>query len=363
LLTQDRIDALLAAIARTLRVNPHDLDTRAVTLNERETAAHVHVDYGRDPLFAKVLLTPRAPCATPHFLLAPSDDATGDRRAADHIACERESADRLRLAAEGVAIRVPQMRAVSESERVMVWDRVEGTTLERVLKSGRHAPDGCGGREIGQALGAFLLRVHRQSTNRCRKVLPADCARALAPTESARTEYAPMLSRTLRELDALAGASGGVELPVAFVHGDLSLSNLMWDRRTQSVAIVDFEHCRDDLTVFDLTAWIYSVRVSLLWPWVRPAVVREWEAGFRDGYRDGDERRALAYRFAELMAIAWVFGHFLPQRLAARERGSSGLARVQRVLYRRFVKSRLLAQRLPDITRTSDVPAADMVTR
>jgi tRNA A-37 threonylcarbamoyl transferase component Bud32 len=340
------IDEVVPAVARTLGVDRDALDVRLVTVNERQTAAHVRVDFGRDRLFAKVLLQARVPRLTPQFLFVPSEDSAEYRSASDQIRRESESAERLRLLSrDGAGVRVPRVRAASESERVIVWDRVEGVTLEHLLKRSRNAP--AAARQIGGAVGIFLRCVHGESANGRRKVFLKDTAEMTSLAETITPGTAPVLARTLGRLRAMLDADGAIELPTTFVHGDLSLSNLMWDERDRRLTVVDFEHARDDAAVFDLTAWIYGLRVCLFWPRVHPETVRQWESGFTDAYGDGADR---VYRTAELMAVAWLFGYFLPERVPGRERLSSGLARLQRVLYRRFLRDRLIAKRLRHLT-------------
>jgi tRNA A-37 threonylcarbamoyl transferase component Bud32 len=357
---------LLDAIARTLAVSGADLEIRTIDTNERQTAAHVAVDYRGDELFAKVLLADRFPRLTPQFVLASSADGEEYCNADEQVRLESESARHLRaLAHASDGIRVPRVRATSETERVIVWDRVQGTTLEYLLKHGPRADRrDARGRHVGTLLGSFLRTVHEHCAGGTTRIVVTDCTELLAQAEMTSPETVPVLAAAIDRLQRLIADGRDGEMPLTLVHGDLSLSNIVWDENSRSLAVVDFEHSRRDLALFDLAAWIYGVRVCLFWPTISPSVVQEWESAFAKGYANSSDTAARAYRLSELIAIAWVFGYFLSTRLPERELTATGLTRLLRICYRLFVKRHVLASRMDMLTKATliDVMTTDGLT-
>jgi aminoglycoside phosphotransferase (APT) family kinase protein len=142
------------------------------------------------------------------------------------------------------------------------------------------------------------------------------------------------------------------DVPAALIHGDLSLSNLLWDDRRRVLHVVDFEHSRSDSVLFDLAAWIYGVRVALFRPFVHQRTVGDWENAFREGYQLTGSAAHASYSIAELVAVIWIFGYFLPQRIREREASATGAERLRRLMYRRVLMKPLLQRRLPLLQQT-----------
>jgi Ser/Thr protein kinase RdoA (MazF antagonist) len=202
-------------------------------------------------------------------------------------------------------------------------------------------------------VGFFLRAVHDRHPVAPATLQLADCTPLVERARKLTPEWSDVLADAVARLQEQFAAPGMADVPAALIHGDLSLSNLLWDERRRVLHVVDFEHSRSDSVLFDLAAWIYGVRVALFRPFVRQRTVRDWESGFRDGYQLTGSAAHTSYTIAELIAVIWVFGYFLPQRIREREARATNAERLRRLIYRRVLMKPLLQRRLPLLQQIS----------
>jgi len=354
------------AVHDTLRrASMSKIDIKKINFNERRTAAHVNLTFGRDRLFAKVLLAPTYLKLSPQFILASGYDDGHTWQAAAQIRQEQQQGHLLREIANTTnTVSVPRMVEASERHQALVWEHVDGVNLDELLKRpyGQLLPT-ISPRQLAALVGSFLRAVHDRHPVAPGSLQLADCTPLIERARKLTPEWSDVLENAVARLQQQFAAQGMADGPATLIHGDLSLSNLLWDDRRRVLHVVDFEHSRSDSVLFDLAAWIYGVRVALFRPLVQRRTVRDWESGFREGYQLASSAAQTAYAIAELVAVIWIFGYFLPQRIRERETGAHHVERLRRLIYRRILMKPLLRRRLGLLQQTTEIPPNNVSMR
>ena len=246
--------------------------------------------------------------------------------------------------------RIPSPLGRSCDAKTIVWEEAEGERLDNLAK--RSWLTGRTGESVGRALlhaGKWVRDLHDSSAHGTQVI---EMRRAIQNLEMrmlgkeiAEQRYIESAIQILNHLIAVAGTSR-FTMPVALAHGDFCPANLMWEKNSQSLTVVDFELSEVHPVCYDLFALVSDLRARLLVPLIPKATIRHWEESFWTGYGPvAIETRMLV----DALALARIFYHHLPRLLTRRKRRGqvAGLA---------AFAYRTLAERLV-ITYRIDLPS------
>lgn len=242
---------------------------------------------------------------------------------------------------------VPTPMGRSVPARTIVWEKADGSSLARVLKAPCWKPSmaKAGSRAMFQ-LGVWLRGVHQASRFGKERInlrhlirKSSNSAREIDKTAQRYELIAwKILERALVEI----GETPPFEVPVAFTHGDLCLTNLLWDNKGWRLAVVDYELSGFRPVCHDLFAIIASLRSALLNPLIPKSVVLAWERSFWLGYGPIPSRLSV---YVRALALARIFYHHL-LRFHTRRKSQGGIAGIEARVYRTFLEPSVIAKRL-----------------
>lgn len=337
-------DEMVKRIAITMGVRAADIGVKRWQTNERGSAIHC---LGKSPdssFFAKILPLeqfPRCePVTLPSEVLFNREQIT--RTAKEQIETEWHMANRLRKV-KGTT--VPKTVARSFPFNTIILETVAGEPLDRLIRQSRwRDPKGDIGAAALHQTGAWLRTAHdlffqRELTLDIGKLCTT--LKRYAWKSPSRHFSCICTAATILESAKKELGRNTVALPVSLTHGDPSLPNILWDRDSGQVAVVDFEHANYRVILHDLVALVYSIRVKLLNPVIPSGVVSRWEEAFWKGYGPLPLEIKI---MVDRLASAWIFYWFLPiLSVRARRRGLIRYLAV--TVYQRCI--------IPRLTRTA----------
>lgn len=334
---------LARVIAHTLQLAPSNIEIGQIGFNERCSALHIRGTFHGQLFFAKRLLSDIFPLSKPKVIPGDSE-ITGNQpmvTASEQI--EREWNMGLlfnELRDPRLSIYIPRPLGKCIEENLIIWEGIEGYSLEMVLKHRRQCRDSLLlNQRLPRHLGMFIRRVHQKVSNGYMQLnlqkVHQFLLSSINNSSGAAREY---FKTALVVLDAelLEASSPILHFPKVLTHGDFSLSNIIWDSKNRRFCIVDFEHSYYQMSLFDLITWVCNLRVKLLNPIISPAICQLWESAFWDGYGRGD---AQLVRVAQTLGSIWVFAYFLPERLPNRTQQVSFAHSLLIKIYRIFLES------------------------
>lgn len=304
-------------------------------------------------LFAKILLADPYP-VPPRFRApweAPSRNPVPVRAITEQIDAEWNMTLKMLRLSGGRSVPVPMGRSLSA--RTIVWEEAGGISLVRALKwSGWRSSMAKAGAEALLKAGNWLRGVHDASKEGMEVVAARDLIQTVIESSRQKQDdaghYESVASKILEGWLTKKAAGDSFKVPVALTHGDFCLSNLLWNTVDKQLAVIDFELSGFRPTYYDLFALVADLRAMLLNPLIPKSVVHSWEESFWQGYGPAPTE---VLEFVKALALARVFYYHFSRLLTRRER-KGWIGGINAQLYRTFLESRVIAQRLdlpPDL--------------
>ena len=304
----------------------------------------------RRRIFAKIYLADSYPAATrlPRFLF-PLEHAARISEATRPIGDQVEAEANMVLKFQDLAgnKHTPALLGMSARNRTLVFEELEGTRLDRLVKWSRHKQSKAEPSTAAMfQAGGWLKQVHDASFEGKEIVdiheMLETVGNFLRSERLESTLYAFHALRALENVFQSLGGRGAISAPVAVSHGDFSLANLLWDDNRNRLWIIDFEHSRSRTILHDLASIIFNLRARLLYPLTAGPSVLALEKAFWNGYGTVDED---AVAVVNAIAIARIFYHLLPRLLTRRARRglAAGIAAsVYRSVFQPFMIRRVI---------------------
>jgi aminoglycoside phosphotransferase len=240
---------------------------------------------------------------------------------------------------------VPAALAFSQSEKTIVWERVDGHRLDRLLKRSRLVSGAgeCCVKALADA-GRWLRTVHDASTQGTKAVDLGQWISVITDvmqreSGNSETPYQMSAREVLNATRLMISGQSVVELPVVMNHGDFTLANMIWDDEQRCLFVVDLENPAAAGPHYDLLTAIFSLRSKLLNPVISPDVIRNAERSFWESY--GTVPWQLTH-FVNAVAVARALWQFGPKMEARQQHGWIGA--LTSSVYRAIFESSLLTR-------------------
>jgi hypothetical protein len=338
---RERIASALGASPAAIRIE------RVETRKDVTPIVYVWGASQETAFFAKVFIAAEYPAAprmeTPWELY--SHPKVSARPAEAQVAVEWKRANELR--ALGGATHIPVPLGKSDAMRTIVWERVDGVRVDRLVAgwSSRKDRERSATDALLQA-GAWLRKIHDTSVQAEDSVDVAQVFDTLREwTMRTRCSWDKDHRCALGLLSAAQetiGGSGKILSPVTLTHGDFALPNMMWDDKRDRLVVLDFEHSDYRNSWHDLATLLSSLRGRLLNPFIPKRLISGIEEAFWTGY--GAVSRE-ARCIVESVALSRIFYYHLP-RIETRRQRRGWLRGAVANFYLVSVKSRVLERRL-----------------
>ncbi len=322
---RERIACALAVRVTSVTVDRFDTSPSRLTLR-------CEGSFDGRRYFAKIFLSELYP--NPARFNAPwEEENTGfrSRPICEQIDAEWSLTHKMRTLSRGFAVPAPLGKSCAA--RTIVWEKARGMRLDRIAKRSLWN----GAKAVGiQAMfraGEWLRTIHEASAQGMQMV---DISRGvqrfedqMARTAGAERAFLSMAAKILQD-QASRIPAGRFPARKAFTHGDFCLSNLIWERQTRRLVVVDFELASTRPACYDLFALVSHLRAQLFNPLISKSAIDAWETAFWKGYRPDPPELQNIIR---ALAVARAYYHHLP-RLLTRKRRRGWLAGASASLYR-----------------------------
>lgn len=242
---------------------------------------------------------------------------------------------------------VPAPLGRSVPARTIVWERADGSSLARALKASRWklSMSEAGSRALFQT-GVWLRSVHQASRHGTESINVRHLIRISNDSARQKDKSAEPYKRIASKILELAlleiGEARTFEVPVAFTHGDLCLTNLLWDSMERQLAVVDYELSGFRPICHDLFAIVANLRSALLNPLIPKSVILAWEKSFWLGYGPISSEVSV---YVSALALARVFYYHL-SRFHSKQRRKGWIAGIRAQAYRTVLEPAVIAKRL-----------------
>jgi hypothetical protein len=243
----------------------------------------------------------------------------------------------------GGSFHVPILLGKSEAARTIVWERVDGIRVDRLVDhwSSRKDRERSSMDALLQA-GTWLRKIHDSSVQTEHSVDIAQVFDTLREwTVRTHCTWDKDHRRGLGLLSVAQeniGESGIIASPVTLTHGDFALPNMVWNSKRDRLVILDFEHSDYRNSWHDLATLLSSFRSKLLNPFIPKRLILALEEAFWSGY--GPVSRE-ARSIVETVALSRIFYYYLP-RIETRRQRRGWLRGAIANFYLASVKNRVL---------------------
>jgi hypothetical protein len=333
-------------VAFSLNSTPEVTNIERCTLDKSRSCLHCVGSSMDLRFFAKVFLEEIYRFDSPSIF--PTDEGifqySQTRSVADQIDTEWNATNRLRALA-GPAD-VPRPIAKSLSAKTIVWEEVRGTRLDHFVTWSRlRDPKGTATAAAMFSAGAWIRKVHDAFPQNGREVIDISRLIEAVPDMVQRESsyrYVRIATKLLERALVSVGGTGKLMAPIVFTHGDFSLPNLMWDTKLSQLAVFDFENSGYRSVFHDLTAIVFSLRASLLYPLIPKTVLVVAERSFWAGYGSISNKMLICI---DALVSSHIFCGVLP-RLYTRSKRHGWLAGVTASVYKSFLEDYVITSRL-----------------
>jgi aminoglycoside phosphotransferase (APT) family kinase protein len=332
-------------VAAALDVSPRHIQAHRYEWSPEKRSTRVWGSALGKSFFAKTLITD--PYQVTPRISVPWDDSSSAtpvfRTIAEQIEVEWSTTHQLRRLLDATHLPEPIGRSIGA--RTIVWGDVHSGSFNELVKrprfwgSSKPAFVKC-----MLAAGTWLRSLHERSmTGRSVIVDLGEMRQGLQ--EQMRQNALMSFSHAKRALQALDGAIYEIgrtvfEAPAVLSHGDFMMTNLLWDRNSGDLFVVDFENFAPASLCQDLLSMVFDLRSQLLNPLIPRGLILGLEKAFWEGYGPvAKEVRA----FVSGVASSRVFYYHLPRVLSSRKK-QGGWAAAGASVYETFFQSSMLAR-------------------